>query len=93
MATDFPIQGILDHLVHRIVEVLPIDAAGVTLITPTTDPHFVAASDESAMRFERLQSELGEGPGLAAYTADRPVSVPNLFEDRRFPPVLRSSAR
>ena len=23
MATDFPIQAILDHLVHRIVELLP----------------------------------------------------------------------
>lgn len=34
MLTDFPIQGILDHLVKRIVEVMPITAAGVTLITP-----------------------------------------------------------
>ena len=28
MATDFPIQGILDHLVERIVDVLPVTAAG-----------------------------------------------------------------
>lgn len=28
--TDFPIQQILDHLVRRIVDVLPITAAGVT---------------------------------------------------------------
>jgi c-di-GMP-related signal transduction protein len=34
LATDFPIQGILDHLVERIVEVLPITSAGVTLIHP-----------------------------------------------------------
>ena len=32
MVTNFPIQGILDHLVSRIVDVLPITAAGVTLI-------------------------------------------------------------
>ena len=32
MVTDFPIQGILDHLVKRIVEIMPITAAGVTLI-------------------------------------------------------------
>ncbi len=31
MATDFPIQKILDHLVERIVEILPITSAGVTL--------------------------------------------------------------
>ena len=38
MVTDFPIQAILDHLVKRIVDVLPITAAGVTLIAPGTDP-------------------------------------------------------
>ena len=34
MVTNFPIQGILDHLVRRIVEILPVTAAGVTLISP-----------------------------------------------------------
>ena len=32
MVTDFPIQAILDHLVGRIVVVLPVTAAGVRLI-------------------------------------------------------------
>lgn len=85
LATDFPIQGILDHLVHRIVDVLPVDAAGVTLISPSGQPRYVAASDECALRFERLQSELGEGPCLAAYATDGPICVPDLNEDRRFP--------
>src|ERR1700736_444867 len=66
MVTDFPIQGILDHLVQRMVDLLPITAAGVTLISPGMDPRYVAASDESALRFEQLQTELGEGPCLAA---------------------------
>ena len=85
MATDFPIQGILDHLVGRIVDILPIDAAGVTLISETTDPEFIAASDEAAMRFERLQTELGEGPCLAAYRTDAPIAIPDLTRDDRFP--------
>ena len=38
MVTDFPIQGILDHLVKRIVEIMPISGAGVTLISPGMDP-------------------------------------------------------
>ena len=45
LVTDFPIQAILDHLVERIVDVLPITAAGVTLISPELDPRYVAASD------------------------------------------------
>ena len=85
LVTDFPIQGILDHLVRRIVDVLPISAAGVTLISPTTEPRFIAASDESAMQFERLQTELGEGPCLAAYHTGSAISVADLNEDGRFP--------
>jgi len=46
LVTDFPIQAILDHLVVRIVDVLPISAAGVTLISPGSAPRYIAASDE-----------------------------------------------
>ena len=38
MVTDFPIQGILDHLATRIVDIMPITAAGVTLISPGLQP-------------------------------------------------------
>src|SRR6185312_2850343 len=85
LVTDFPIEGILDHLVRRIVDILPIDAAGVSLISPTTHPRLVAGSDESAVRYERLQTALGEGPCLAAYESDGPISIPDLAEDPRFP--------
>ena len=85
MLTDFPIQAILDHLVTRIVDVLPITAAGVTLISPGTYPRYVAASDQSALRFEELQTELGEGPCLAAYQTGEAVAVADLRDESRFP--------
>src|SRR5665213_1032784 len=85
LATDFPIQGILDHLVKRIVDVLPISAAGVTLISAGSAPHYIAASDESALRFERLQTDVGQGPCLLAYASGEAVSVPDLAKDARFP--------
>jgi diguanylate cyclase (GGDEF)-like protein len=85
LVTDFPIQGILDHLVERIVEVLPVSAAGVTLIAPGADPRYVAASDGSALRYEKLQTQLGEGPCLAAYHTGEAVAVADLREDGRFP--------
>jgi diguanylate cyclase (GGDEF)-like protein len=78
MATDFPIQGILDHLVGRIVDILPITGAGVTLISSTTTPHDIAASDAAALRFEKLQTEIGEGPCLTAYRTGKAVPVPDL---------------
>ena len=85
LTTDFPIQAILDHLVVTIVEVLPIDAAGVTLIAPGSSPHFIAASDESALCFEELQTELWEGPCLAAYETGEAVAIADLAQDDPFP--------
>jgi len=85
MLTEFPIQGILDELVGRIVDVMPISAAGVTLISPGALPRYVAASDSSALRFERLQTELGEGPCVETYRTGIPVAMPDLQKDNRFP--------
>ena len=85
LMTDFPIQGILDHFVTRIVEVLPISSAGVTLITAGVAPHYVAASDDAALRFEQLQSNIGDGPCVQAYESGQPVVVPDLRMERRFP--------
>jgi diguanylate cyclase (GGDEF)-like protein len=85
MITDFPIQRILDHLVERIVEIMPIIGAGVTLISPGTEPHYVAASNDQALVFERLQSDLGEGPCVEAYETGIAVAVPDLRLELRFP--------
>jgi diguanylate cyclase (GGDEF)-like protein len=84
MVTEFSIQAILDHLVQQIVDVLPITGAGVTLIDPKLEPRYVAASDNSAMHFEGLQTELGEGPCIAAYRARTPVLVADLRAENRF---------
>jgi diguanylate cyclase (GGDEF)-like protein len=84
LATDFPIQGILDHLVKRIVEVLPVTGAGVTVITPDTGPRYIAASDEAALRFEQLQTDVGDGPCVWTYRTGEPVVVPDLAADDRF---------
>jgi diguanylate cyclase (GGDEF)-like protein len=91
MLTDFPIQGILDQLVRRIVEILPITGAGVTLISETTNPHFVAASDELAMRFEELQTVLDEGPCIAAYRTGKAVSIADVSKEKRFPVFINQA--
>jgi GAF domain-containing protein len=85
MATDFPIQSILDQLVERIVTVLPITSAGVTLIEPGAHPRYIAASNDSALAFEKLQTDLDEGPCIEAYRSGAPVAVPDLRRDDRFP--------
>ncbi len=84
MVTDFPIQAFLDHLVERIVEVLPVSAAGVTLISPGATPVHVPASNTVALRSEGLQSELGEGACVEAYGTGEPVPVDDVESDARF---------
>ena len=93
LATDFSIQTILDHLVERIVDVLPITSAGVTLISAGSDPQFVAASDADALRFEQLQTATGEGPCVEAFRTGEVVSVPDLRRgDPRFPEFCAQSS-
>jgi diguanylate cyclase (GGDEF)-like protein len=48
-------------------------------------PRYIAASDKNALRFERLQTKIGEGPCLSAFESGEPVAVPDLTMDGRFP--------
>ena len=83
--TDLPIEAILDRFVKRIVEVMPITSAGVTLIAAGKVPHCIAASDHVALGFELLQTEIGEGPCVSAFESGQAVAVPALASDHRFP--------
>ena len=85
MLLDFDVQAILDLLVERIVDILDVTGAGVTLISSGSAPHFIAASDEAALRFERLQSTLSQGPCVTAFETGTAVAVPDLSIDERFP--------
>lgn len=85
MLTDFQVQGILDRLVERIVQVLGVTGVGVTLISAGLTPRYVAASSALALRLERLQTASREGPCLTAYETGEPVVVPDLGEDDLYP--------
>jgi len=86
LVADVPSQAILDRLIARIVEILPVTDAGVTLLSPGTGPHLLAASSDAAVRFQQLQTSTGEGPGVTAYQTGEAATVPDLHRgDERFP--------
>ena len=85
MVTDFSVQEILDLLVERVAEVLPISCAGVTLISAENQPHYAAASNPAALRFEHLQTQFQEGPCLQAYQTGQACVADDLEHDGRFP--------
>jgi diguanylate cyclase (GGDEF)-like protein len=78
------IQGILEQLVRRAAELLPITAAGVSLSWNDGDPELMAGSNESALNYELLQNVLGEGPRVLSCDTGAAVVVPDLETDSRF---------
>ncbi len=97
MGTDFPIQSILDRLVGDIVAMLPVTAAGVTMISAGSGPRYVAASNDAALQYEKLQTDCDEGPCMLAYSSGEPVTIPDLAADDKFelftPPALAAGLR
>ena len=93
LTADFSIQKILDHLVDRVVEVIPVDGAGVLLMDSDVEHHFVAASDDMILGVETLQMELQEGPCLQAYRTGKHVAVRDLGHDTTFARFSPAAAR
>jgi diguanylate cyclase (GGDEF)-like protein len=85
LGTDFSLDAILDRLVRRAVDLLPVTGAGVMLMEPDAELHFVAASNETIYEIEALQREFDEGPCLEAYRTGHAVEIPDLGVDQRFP--------
>jgi GAF domain-containing protein len=85
LGTNFPIQSILDHLVARIVSMLPIAAARIAFVSPDASAGHSSASDPSALHFARLQAEVCEGPGVTAGKTGKVIVVSDLRTDDRFP--------
>ena len=53
---------------------MPITGAGVTLLGPDGTSGYIAASSRSALEYEKLQSEVLDGPCVAAL-ADEPLAA------------------
>ena len=85
LATDFSSHNILERLAVSVADLLPVSGVGVTLISVGSAPRYVAASDSDALQFEQLQSALDEGPCQLAVSTGKPVLIPDLAAEVRFP--------
>jgi diguanylate cyclase (GGDEF)-like protein len=85
LGTDFSLADILDRLVRRVVDVLPVTGAGVMLMETDGELHFVAASNSTIHQIEALQREYNEGPCIESFRTGQPVAVPDLSTDQTFP--------
>ncbi|HTW19152.1 MAG TPA: diguanylate cyclase, partial [Mycobacteriales bacterium] len=90
LAADYPIQRILDHLVERVVEVLPVSAAGLTVFSDDV-ARYHAGSADFAAQIEMLQAGAGEGPSVEAFRSGRVVSIPDLHAEHRYAEVAAAA--
>ena len=78
MPLDSDVQATLDLLVERIVDILDITGAGVTLISTGRAPRYIAASADAALCFEGVQALLRQGPSMMTFESGTAVAVPDL---------------
>lgn len=84
----------MERLCTALIAALPIDGAGVALMTAAGHAGLLVASDSPAAAMEHLQETLGEGPCLDASRDGRPVLLPDLVQTgtTRWPGFTSSAA-
>lgn len=86
LVEDFDVIDFLDTLTARCVELLAVDAAGVTLADSGGRLHPAAASMERARLLELFEVQTESGPCIDAYRTGRPVVNADLTaNEKRWP--------
>lgn len=79
------VEGTLDSVLTGAREALGCDYAAVLFVHGPGRVETAAASDPLVGTFDRLQTQLGEGPDLRALENLDPVLVPDTRDDTRWP--------
>lgn len=87
---DFDIADVLAELVDRVVEVVGVDGAGVSLARDDRHLGFVAATDPEVAQIEEHQ-EIRGGPCHEAFRHDRSVVVDDLAGEERWTGYRRAA--
>lgn len=83
----------LGRLCREAIVTLDIAGAAICLMSDRTTGTVVAATEDAVQLVAELEFELGEGPGMEAFDAVRPVLVPDLLErsDGRWPAYVEAA--
>ncbi len=84
-ATNMPVIDVLDDLIRRTMQMLPITSAAITVTLPGVAPRYIAVSDPTALLCEEIQTDTHDGPRTVISVDGAAVAVPDLTVDDRFP--------
>jgi len=93
LVDDYDVADLLDRLVHTCLELLPVDQAGLMLLTPAHELRLVSSSHPNVRQLERLQLEHPEGgPSVECADKGEPVGIEDVGAPGSRWPVLAAAA-
>lgn len=94
LVDDYDVVDLLDRLVHTCLELLPVEQAGLMLLTSGQELRLVASSDKSVRRLERFQLDHAEaGPSVECVHTGEAVGVDDLtVPNERWPKFAAAAA-
>jgi GAF domain-containing protein len=94
LVDDYDVADLLHTMARECVELLDIEAAGLTLADERGGLHVLASSTEQARLLELFQLDIDEGPCVDCFTGSAPVLVADIAaQSARWPRFAEEAAR
>ncbi len=93
LVDDFDVVDVLQHLVEECISLFDASAAGILLLSPTSQLEVIVSTSERSELVELMQLKVGAGPCVEAATTGEVVSVDDIDQIADRWPAFAADAR